>query len=469
MALIVTIPDTYQAERDYIISLIFTEFLGLDYVVQLSGNADVCISDKDNGRRLIIPDRLFAIPREQWLTQESLPKEPLEVWDPRTMGFSRSLEFPPIPIIYGECKPGMNGRDHADNGQELRLSVDIFGSCFFMLTRYEEVVKPTRDEHDRFPATASIAYTSEFLDRPIVDEYVEILWAAMKWLCPGLVRKKGKFAMRVSHDVDESSRYGFLSIPQTIRAMGGDILIRGNIIRALRGPLIRINSRNQIHPADPYNTFDYIMDISERDGLISAFYFICGRSHKNYDARYEIDHPAMRHLLRHIHERGHEIGLHPSYYAYKSPQTITNEAARLRRICEEEGIQQTEWGGRMHFLRWETPITLYGWEQAGMTYDSTMSYADCAGFRCGTCHEYPAFDPVKKETVKLRIRPLIAMECTVLDKKYMGLNRTAEAYNVFMKLKNACKSVGGTFTLLWHNTQFATRQKRELYEAVIKS
>lgn len=40
-----------------------------------------------------------------------------------------------------------------------------------------------------------------------------------------------------------------------------------------------------------------------------------------------------------------------------------------------QGIQQAEWGGRMHYLRWKTPTTLYGWEQAGMTYDSTLSYA----------------------------------------------------------------------------------------------
>jgi len=120
-------------------------------------------------------------------------------------------------------------------------------------------------------------------------------------------------------------------------------------------------------------------------------------------------------------------------------------------------------------LRWETPITLYGWEQAGMTYDSTMGYADHAGFRCGTCHEYPAFDPVKQVTVKIRIRPLVAMECTVIDKAYMGLTSAADAYDAFMKLKNACKSVGGTFTLLWHNSRFTTQQERGLYEAVIKA
>ena len=29
----------------------------------------------------------------------------------------------------------------------------------------------------------------------------------------------------------------------------------------------------RIHRSDPYNTYDLIMDISERHGLVSAFYF----------------------------------------------------------------------------------------------------------------------------------------------------------------------------------------------------
>ena len=53
-----------------------------------------------------------------------------------------------------------------------------------MLSRYEEAVLLDRDDHDRFPATASIAYKTGFLDRPIIDEYVEILWVAMKRVWP---------------------------------------------------------------------------------------------------------------------------------------------------------------------------------------------------------------------------------------------------------------------------------------------
>ena len=84
--------------------------------------------------------------------------------------------------------------------------------------------------------------------------------------------------------------------------------------------------------------------------------------------------------MRRIHERGHEIGLHPSYNTFVHPERIAREGQRLQRICMEEGIEQSEWGGRMHFLRWQWPTTAYGWEQAGFQYDSTLSYADRPGF-----------------------------------------------------------------------------------------
>lgn len=76
---------------------------------------------------------------------------------------------------------------------KVKLGLDIFGSAFFMLTRYEEVVKSVKDEHERFQARASLAYQEGFLERPIVNEYLEILWWSMKRLWPNLERKKESF------------------------------------------------------------------------------------------------------------------------------------------------------------------------------------------------------------------------------------------------------------------------------------
>jgi hypothetical protein len=171
--------------------------------------------------------------------------------------------------------------------------------------------------------------------------------------------------------------------------------------------------------------------------------------------------------MREIHQRGHEIGLHPSYNTYDDSSEIVKEADRLRRICAEEGIDQPEWGGRMHFLRWDQAVTLKAWADAGMSYDSTLGYADRPGFRCGTCFEYPAFDLVSDQQLPLRIRPLVAMDCTVIAERYLGLGPTEQAYNKFNELKRKCQQVGGVFTLLWHNSYFNCPEDFEIYRRLL--
>ena len=228
-----------------------------------------------------------------------------------------------------------------------------------------------------------------------------------------------------------------------------------------------MKTRRSLHPGDPLNTFDYIMDISEKHGLTSAFYFLCGRSDPAKDSDYELEHPAIRDLIRHISIRGHEIGLHASYNTYQNPERVNAEANRLKRVCTDEHIAQTHYGGRMHYLRWETPTSLYGWEKAGIKYDTTLVYADMPGFRCGTCYEYPAFDPVKGKMLNLWIRPLIAMDRSVISKRYLGLGVSHKAFIKFKQLKDSCRSVRGCFTLLWHNSQLDSPEKQSLYVSLI--
>ncbi|WP_200885545.1 polysaccharide deacetylase family protein [Xenorhabdus nematophila] len=204
--------------------------------------------------------------------------------------------------------------------------------------------------------------------------------------------------------------------------------------------------------------------MSEANNLQSAFYFICGRTDKSKDADYEPEHSIIRDLMRRIHARGHEIGLHPSYGTYQKPYLIDSEAKKLKRICDEEGIKQPVWGGRMHYLRWEHPTTLQAWNDAGMDYDTTLGYADHPGFRCGTCFEYPAFNPLTQQLLDIRIRPLIVMECTIIDSVYLGLGDGDESLDKFLELKNICSKVNGTFTLLWHNSGLSSDSLKIIYK-----
>ena len=348
------------------------------------------------------------------------------------------------------------------------IHYDILGLSYWMLARLEEVGRTDLDNHERFPATASHAFRYGYLERPIVDEWMDILRQVILLQWPDLILRHNIFSVKVSHDVDSPSFFNFIPLSTFFRNALVSTIKNKSLVNIFKSALIRFGNQNILHREDPYNTFEWIMDISDYYGLTSAFYFICGRSDASKDAGYEPEHSAIRNLMRRIHERGHELGLHPSYNTYKDVTLMASEAMRLRRICTEEDISQDILGGRTHYLRWEMPSTLQGLELAGMDYDSSLGYADLPGFRCGTCFEYPAFDPMACRILKLRIRPLIVMECTIMAERYMGLGNGDAAYKKFVKLKSACRSVNGCFTLLWHNSSFESAQNRALYQCVLE-
>lgn len=349
----------------------------------------------------------------------------------------------------------------------ITINFDILGSIFYILTRAEEIANPTRDEHGRFPAKASHAYQNGYPHRPVVDEYIEILWWCMKRLWPRLERKPRQFRMVLSHDVDVPFAEAFSSPAKVMRSFGGDILKRKDPARAFKRIGNWIATRRGDFKRDTNYTFDRIMDISEKHGLQSAFYFKTACTNPEFDCNYSIDHPFLRQMLREIHERGHEIGFHPSYETYRDPVQTKKEFDKLLQVCEEEGIRQDAWGGRQHYLRWEAPTTWRNWAEASLNYDSTLSYADCAGFRCGTCHEFPVFDLEKGQALPLIERPLVVMEASLFGENYMSLSHE-EAFAHAKMLKEQCRKYGGDFTLLWHNSSFQSERDWEVYEEILK-
>lgn len=388
---------------------------------------------------------------------------PSSEWDADKAGWFSVLGKPlPAPCVSDLPEPLIERKE----GYFI-INYDILGLTYWILNRIEEIGRNDLDNHDRFPATASHAYKYGYLERPIVDEWLHILGQVIQLTWPTLELNKHKFSIRVSHDVDRPSRYGFCDVKGLIRAIGGDLIKHKNIRAIWQAPYIWLTTKKRLNNLDPYNTFEWLMDRSEATEVTSAFYFICGGDHAN-DADYNIDHPVIRTLIREIHARGHEVGLHPSYLTYKRPELIKQEFERLRTICLEEKVHQKEWGGRMHYLRWQHPTTLQAWDDAGLDYESTLSYADRPGFRCGTCFEYPAFNPVEQTILKIRIRPLIAMESTVISSQYLGLGLTYEAKQKFLELKNTCEKVSGVFTLLWHNSELISMNQNLVYESILK-
>jgi hypothetical protein len=393
---------------------------------------------------------------------QSLSNIPCAAWDAEQEGWvgvlDRSLPAPgvsdfPSPLI--EQKSG-----------QTVIHYDILGLTYWMLNRIEEIGRTDLDIHGRFPAINSHAYNNDYLERPVIDEWLNILGQVIQKQWPLVVLKQHQFGMKVSHDVDRPSRYAFATPLSVLRSIAGDVLKRKNFNILFKAPLIRFFSRKKLHVDDKFNTFDWLMDVSEENDITSAFYFICGTT-SNMDADYTLAHRAIRDLIRRIHNRGHEVGLHPSYGSYQKPEIIKEEADRLRKTLKSEGIVQGSLGGRMHYLRWEQPTTLQAWDDAGMCYDSTLGYADRPGFRCGTCFEYPGFNTLTQKMLSVRVRPLIVMEITVLSPFYSGFGLTQKAEDKMLELKYKCMRVSGQFSLLWHNSEFIDPNSKRIYKNVL--
>jgi hypothetical protein len=347
------------------------------------------------------------------------------------------------------------------------IHYDILGLTYWMLARVEEMGRTDLDGHERFPATSSHAFKYGYLDRPIVDQWLDILGQVIQRQWPKIELKRHEFHIQVTHDVDEPSLYAFKPWITVCRMMAGHIFKRRDVKAFFVAPYVKLATRRRLLDCDPYNTFEWLMDVSEANNLKSAFYFICGRTDLEKDGDYELNHPAIRNLLSSIHQRGHEIGLHPSYGSYKNPGALKKEVERLQNICAEQGITQAQWGGRMHYLRWMQPMSMNLLADLGINYDCTLGYADYAGFRCGTCHEYPAFDAEKQKLINLRCRPLISMEGSIISSMYMGYGLSLKAEQEFLNLKKTCSLFKGCFSLLWHNSYLHQKEATSIYKNVL--
>ena len=194
----------------------------------------------------------------------------------------------------------------------------------------------------------------------------------------------------------------FSNCPQDLRESGGEFKI--NLSHDIDRPQF-INDAKQGTAGNRLALYEKLLSLAENHDLTSAFYFLTAVTKPGIDADYSLEDDDIKNLLILINQNGHEIGLHPSYNTFDNSKQTRKEWLLLRNSCERLNIDQEIWGGRQHYLRFETPKTWQNWESAGMNYDSVIGFAEHPGFRCGICYEYPVFDLTNSVKLNLLERP----------------------------------------------------------------
>jgi hypothetical protein len=356
------------------------------------------------------------------------------------------------PLLFGA--PKIERRDG-----KLVVHADIIASSFFLLSRYEEILKPEcRDQHGRFCAKDSMLFQQGYGNRPLVDEYGVLL---RKWLREMGVdvppEQKGFSKVYLTHDVDVPFRFERLTV-----------VCKQYIKNMLHYHYGKSPFKKYIHERlDDFYTFPAIIDYDRncKEKLphipVESVYFLISSGSLFHRRYYHFTSRKTARLIDVLKKSGAVLGLHVSYEAGADPQKLSNEVKRLKNTGLFNGFS------RHHFLQWREPEDVVYMEQSGITDDFTLSYADAAGFRVGTCHPYRFINPRTKTLTKVVIHPLEIMECTLERAAYMHLEYE-DAFAYCKEVINQVYTHNGELVLLWHNTEFlGVNYQEKLYQRVL--
>lgn len=329
---------------------------------------------------------------------------------------------------------------------------DFWAMTFYCLSRYEEYLPFSADRYGRFPATESIAYTHGFLERPIINEWAIEFGKFLQQKWPSLQLTAPTFDCKVTYDVDMA--WAYLHRPWW-RLLGG------GMAQLARGQWAGAKERARVsyqQTGDPFFIFPYLASIDAKYGYDTRYFWLLGDPGK-HDTNADYRLAVFRDLIQSVASRT-SVGIHPSFGSNQKSGQLREEINRLEAIIGQE-VQRS----RQHFLLLNFPETYRGLLENGIREDYSLGYADQVGFRAGLAGAFPWYDLQKEEATTLMIHPFMVMDVTL--KYYLGLS-PEDALVKTKTLIERSRQVGGTFTLLWHNSSFAKTMGWEGWKSVFE-
>ncbi len=307
---------------------------------------------------------------------------------------------------------------------------DILYTCFFFISRAEELLVNERDEHGRFAAKYSLLGNSNRLQIPLLDEYSRSVMKLLGLSLPGYGFNK----VYLTHDIDTIAHYRHL------RGFAGGLLRKG--WQAVWQAQLEIHN-------DPAYTFPWVVEHDAKVKNAECIYFVKDTKGRGHDyPQYNLHGKDWRRLKNYLEFHHAKLGLHSSYYG-----TLPKQMAwKLH---------------RSHYLRCSIK-QMRRLADAGITDDFTMGFADMAGFRLQTSRSVRWIDPERWQLTDLTLHPLTIMDCTLSNDNYMHLTED-EAYYYCAELIEKVKQHHGDLCLLWHNHIFAENNyHKHLYPALLE-
>ena len=430
MLLVYTHKITHR--NKYIFNLLFKDILGIDFKLtpdreefKLYEGAKLSYTNSPIG------DELFFVSRNL-LFETGITEQNISV-----------LEFNNNKVFFATGKASV-------------FPFDIFAASFYLVSRYEEYLPHIRDEHDRFDAKDSLAFMNGFLQKPMINIWTGWMKKILIQKFPELVFPEKKYEFISTIDIDNAYAYREKGLARTV----------GGYLKSLSTFNIpELAERTQVllgNEKDPYDTYDFQLDILKKFKFKSIYFFLLGDYGVN-DKNLPIESKKFQSLIKMLGDYA-DIGIHPSYGSNKSKEQLKKEVSRLSKVLHRDITKS-----RQHFLKLTLPETYRNLIDLDIIDDYTMGFATQVGFRASICSTFNFYDLDNEVETKLRIHPFVIMEGTL---KYHLNVHPEDALQKIKPLIDEVRAVNGVFISLWHNdtinNQNIWQGWQKAYEEMVK-
>jgi hypothetical protein len=224
------------------------------------------------------------------------------------------------------------------------------------------------------------------------------------------------------------------------------------------------------HPGARHWLFRDVAAAEGSRGFVSTFFFASvsrfDREGCDLDVAYDVTDRRFRSELEYLRESGFGVGVHLSYRALDDPVAIRRERSVVEAAAGCEVVVS-----RHHYWHLARPMwrSLAAHEEAGLRFDSSVSFQDLPGYRLGVALPFEPWDPTTQRTIRTLQLPTFVMDTMLASGREEDLEG---AVLRFTSLLDRLKAARGIAAIDWHEyTSVPAAQKRaqlgHLYTAIL--
>lgn len=295
---------------------------------------------------------------------------------------------------------------------------DLLATIFYMVNCLQERNAPATeiDQFGRFKYSESYQARFDCIADNLVMNYIRSL--SNQWELPLKPAQPSK--VHISHDID--------ALRGSLLQTTWHLLKSGRLNDALR-KFLTLKPR-------PYDNLVELEAINESLGVTSTYFFIPQTGYGQFGIKNADYGPnTLKRAISVVGRRNNEVGLHKS-------------SSRKPIVSEMEALGTAGQFNRYHFLAHRPHIAWAEMDEAGISVDCSLGFAEHYGFRNSYGFPFRPYNFEKGTAMNLVVSPLHIMDGTLWS--YMHLPATSFADQVTSFLNEHREDA--LISILWHNT-----------------